>query len=242
MAVFAGGLWFVYVEGRDTQTAPVKGGVPLIRADAPAEKVKPENPGGMAITDHDMLIYARGRGRARSSTCWRRPNSPARPAPPRSAGRSHRPPEAPASCRGRAGRNGPDQRRSRTPLPLDRNAARPESLKRRRRVAAPRRARRRAVRRRRGRDGAGKAGGVRLQLGSVRSEGMARVEWAPHQSRRTRPARQAYGDRGPHRSRRQRRLLSHRDRAGRRQGARRADLCEAAASSGASSACNPLAR
>ena len=48
MAVFAGGLWFAYVQGtRHPAVAGPGDAVPLIRADERPTKVKPDQPGGM---------------------------------------------------------------------------------------------------------------------------------------------------------------------------------------------------
>src|SRR5437763_6288268 len=60
MAVFAGGLWFAYVQG--TRHAPMPqaagdGNVPLIRADQRPIKVKPDQPGGMEVPDRDKLVF-----------------------------------------------------------------------------------------------------------------------------------------------------------------------------------------
>ena len=65
MAVFAGGLWFAYVQG--THHAPVlqaagDGNVPLIRADQRPIKVKPDQPGGMEVPDRDKLIFGEKTG------------------------------------------------------------------------------------------------------------------------------------------------------------------------------------
>jgi hypothetical protein len=58
MAVFAGGLWFVYTQGLRHSAGPASPSeVPLVRADAGPIKVKPANPGGMPVPDRDMLIY-----------------------------------------------------------------------------------------------------------------------------------------------------------------------------------------
>jgi hypothetical protein len=58
MALFAGGLWFAYVQGtRHAGTTPATGDVPLIRADERPNKIKPERPGGMEVPDKDNLIY-----------------------------------------------------------------------------------------------------------------------------------------------------------------------------------------
>ena len=58
MAVFAGGLWFLYQQGgrRTAETGPGDA-VPLIRADDKPTKIKPDQPGGMAIPDQNASIY-----------------------------------------------------------------------------------------------------------------------------------------------------------------------------------------
>jgi outer membrane biosynthesis protein TonB len=59
MALFAGGLWFAYVQG--TKHAPVaaaqRDGVPLLRADDRPTKMKPEQPGGMKVPDQNVSLY-----------------------------------------------------------------------------------------------------------------------------------------------------------------------------------------
>ena len=59
MALFAGGLWFAYVQG--AKHAPVaatqREGVPLLRADDRPTKVKPEQPGGMKVPDQNVSLY-----------------------------------------------------------------------------------------------------------------------------------------------------------------------------------------
>jgi hypothetical protein len=73
MAVFAGGLWFAYVQGTHHAAAPPPAAavpapgasnappaadtVPLIRADPQPIKVKPDRPGGMPVPDRDKLVY-----------------------------------------------------------------------------------------------------------------------------------------------------------------------------------------
>ena len=60
MGLFAGGLWFAYIEGlRHAAGTGGSGGgdIPLIRADTRPMKIKPAEPGGMAIPGRDMLIY-----------------------------------------------------------------------------------------------------------------------------------------------------------------------------------------
>ena len=62
MGLFAGGLWFAYVQGmRHASSAGGGGDVPLIRADERPTKVKPDKPGGMEIPDRDKLIYTQKR-------------------------------------------------------------------------------------------------------------------------------------------------------------------------------------
>ncbi len=58
MAVFAGGLWFVYQQGAGHTPGTAQGdAVPLIRADDKPSKIKPDQPGGMAIPDQNASIY-----------------------------------------------------------------------------------------------------------------------------------------------------------------------------------------
>lgn len=59
MAVFAGGLWFAYVQGtRHNAPTGVKGeAIPVLRADQQPTKVKPDQPGGMTIPDQNVSIY-----------------------------------------------------------------------------------------------------------------------------------------------------------------------------------------
>src|SRR5829696_10021396 len=62
MAVFAGGLWFAYVQGTRQAAGPAAGasgdGVPLLRADERPTKVKPDQPGGMPAPDQNNSLYA----------------------------------------------------------------------------------------------------------------------------------------------------------------------------------------
>jgi hypothetical protein len=66
MALFAGGLWFAYVQGTRHPAPGVQAGVQgdvqgdgvaLIRADERPTKVKPDQPGGMAIPDQNVSLY-----------------------------------------------------------------------------------------------------------------------------------------------------------------------------------------
>src|ERR1700720_688988 len=58
MALFAGGLWFAYFQGTRHPAGIGPGDVvPLIRADDPQTKVKPDQPGGMTIPDQNVSLY-----------------------------------------------------------------------------------------------------------------------------------------------------------------------------------------
>jgi hypothetical protein len=82
MGVFAGGVWLAYTAGmRHGGGAAASADIPLIRADTTPIKVKPENPGGMPVPDRDMLIY--GQQRPQVEHLLPPPEQPmARPAPP----------------------------------------------------------------------------------------------------------------------------------------------------------------
>jgi hypothetical protein len=60
MAIFAGGLWFAYVQGThhvSPNTTVQSDGVPLLKADGQANKVKPEQPGGMTVPNQNVSLY-----------------------------------------------------------------------------------------------------------------------------------------------------------------------------------------
>ncbi len=165
MALFAGGLWFAYVEGaRHAGGTGGSGDIPLIRADTRPMKVKPAEPGGMPIPDRDMLIY--GQNRPIVEHLLPPPEQPmALPAPPApkpvvSASADARPTPAPSTGAPGSGtapaRTQPEQSAGLPPENPHPMPSKPAEA-----VSQP-----------------GKAGGVRLQLGSVRSEGDAREEWA----------------------------------------------------------------
>jgi hypothetical protein len=63
IGLFAGGLWFAYLQGlRHASIGSSGADVPLIRADERPTKVKPEKPGGIEIPDRDKLIYTQKPG------------------------------------------------------------------------------------------------------------------------------------------------------------------------------------
>ena len=165
MALFAGGLWFAYVEGaRHMAGIGGSGDIPLIRADTRPMKVKPAEPGGMPIPGRDMLIY--GQNRPIVEHLLPPPEQPmALPAPPASkpvVSASADAPPTPAASTGAPGsgtsptNTQPEQSASLPPANPNPMASKPPEA-----ASQP-----------------GKAGGVRLQLGAVRSEGIAREEWA----------------------------------------------------------------
>ncbi len=83
MALFAGGLWFAYVQGTRHAAVTAPGDtVPLIRADEHPAKVKPDQPGGMAIPDQNVSLYNEKPGVAPVEKLLPPPEQPTpRPAP-----------------------------------------------------------------------------------------------------------------------------------------------------------------
>jgi len=160
MALFAGGLWFAYVQGtRHSGNSAATGDVPLIRADERPTRVKPERPGGMEVPDRDNLIYSPPRPVVEHllpppEKPLPRPTAP--PAQAAAAGPPQPPAAAPPTPGPPAAVNQPQQL-----------AATPSA------TVAPGTP---AVRPPAGQLPA-KTGGTRLQLGSVRSEEAARQEW-----------------------------------------------------------------
>jgi cell division septation protein DedD len=85
MVVFAGGLWFAYVQGTRHAAVATPGGdgVPTIRADDRPTKVKPEQPGGMPVPDQNVSLYNEMRGKPQVEKLLPPPEQPMpRPAPP----------------------------------------------------------------------------------------------------------------------------------------------------------------
>ena len=155
MAVFAGGLWFAYVQGTRHPVVTAQGdAVPLIRADDRPTKVKPDQPGGMAIPDQNVSLYNEKTGGAPVEKLLPPPEQPMpRPAPgvkeattpaPLTAAPATQPaqPEAKASAKV-------------TPKPAAVGPAKPAATV----AAAP-------------------GGKVQLQLASLRSPEAAREDWA----------------------------------------------------------------
>ena len=159
MALFAGGLWFAYFEGaRHAGGTADSGDIPLIHADTRPIKVKPDEPGGMHIPDRNMLIY--GQARPAVEHLLPPPEQPmALPAAP--------PPPSPTAAAPAAAPVTPPPSAAVTAAQPGQPAAQPP--------ASPGPAPSKAADMR---SQSGKAGGLKLQLGAVRSEGVAREEWA----------------------------------------------------------------
>ena len=166
MALFAGGLWFAYVEGaRHMAGAGGSSDIPLIRADTRPMKVKPAEPGGMPIPDRDMLIY--GQNRPMVEHLLPPPEQPmALPAPPAPKPAASASADAPQRPRHQRARQAPTR---------SRGCSYPTGT-----VSRPAAGKSASDALETGGSGSqpGTAGGVRLQLGAVRSEGVAREEWA----------------------------------------------------------------
>jgi cell division septation protein DedD len=163
MGLFGGGLWFAYIQGaRHAGGDAATGGVPLIRADERPTKVKPERPGGMEIPDRDKLIY--NPTRPTVEHLLPPPEKPMpRPTPPPNSSPQTESPAATAAAPAAssapvnppAGASAPTTR-AQQPAAASPTKAPPTQ------PAPPKPA---------------TAGGLRLQLGSVRGEDAARQEW-----------------------------------------------------------------
>jgi hypothetical protein len=169
MGLFAGGLWFAYIEGlRHAGGTGGSGGgdIPLIRADTRPMKIKPAEPGGMAIPGRDMLIY--GQSHPMVEHLLPPPEQPmALPAPPPApkpavTASAAAPPmavpstvETPPGTPSAVATVSPEQSNQAPPGNPNPAPSRPAEA-----VAQPQ-----------------TTGGVRVQLGSVRGEEIAREEW-----------------------------------------------------------------
>jgi hypothetical protein len=158
MGLFAGGLWFAYVQGTRHPAVSAPGGaVPLLRADEGATKVKPDQPGGMAIPDQNVSLYSEKPGGAPVEKLLPAPEQPmARPAPgPKPAAAPPPPPGAAAPPAARLAN--PPGAAPKVMQPAAKTAAK----------LAPKPA-----------VSVGKASPVQVQLGSLRSPDAAREDWA----------------------------------------------------------------
>lgn len=157
IGLFAGGVWFAYLQGLRHASGGSNGGddVPLIRADARPTKVKPDKPGGMEIPDRDKLIYTQRRAAVEHllpppEKPMTRPTGPGTPVAQSDSQPLAGSPAAAAVSSATATENPP----GRTAVPSV-GAAKPATAQ-----SPP-----------------AKAGAARIQLGSVRSEEAARQEW-----------------------------------------------------------------
>jgi cell division septation protein DedD len=156
MALFAGGLWFAYVQGTRHAAVTAPGdAVPLIRADERATKVKPDQPGGMTIPDQNVSLYNEKPGGTPVEKLLPAPEQPlprpvpaareATPAAPPSVPATQQPPAQPAA----------KAAASAAPKPAAAAPAKPAATP----AALP-------------------GGKVQLQLGSLRSPEAAREDWS----------------------------------------------------------------
>jgi len=149
MALFAGGLWFAYVQGTRHPAATAQGqAVPLIRADERPTKVKPDQPGGMTIPDQNSSLYNEKPGGAPVEKLLPGPEQPL----PRSATATPPGSQAPAAA---AKADVAPQPAAKAAAPSKQAALAPGT-------SAP----------------ATKISPVQVQLGSLRSPEAAREEWA----------------------------------------------------------------
>jgi hypothetical protein len=183
MGLFAGGLWFAYIQGmRHAMSGSGSGEVPLIRADERPTKVKPDKPGGMEIPDRDKLIYTQKR--AAVEHLLPAPEKPmARPTPPPTPSAQPEAAALPASPEAAVAPSPPGPSQSApseaTPAaaspattagPITETAPAATLPQQQSVVAVPTKPALASPQ-------PAKTGGVRLQLGSMRSEDAARREW-----------------------------------------------------------------
>jgi cell division septation protein DedD len=161
MGLFAGGLCFAYMAGLRHAGGTGEGSdIPLIHADNRPIKVKPDDPGGMHIADRNMLIY--GDNRPSVEHLLPPPEQPmplpaaASPPAPAPLASAEQPAAPPATAPPTAAPTAQPAASAGHP-PANPPAESSKSTDARQRP--------------------GKSGGVRLQLGAVRSEGVARDEW-----------------------------------------------------------------
>lgn len=167
MALFAGGLYFAYTQGTRHTAGVGNGvgksdGVPLLRADERPTKIKPDQPGGMAIPDQNVSLYNEKPGGPPVEKLLPAPEQPLpRPAPPPPS-----PPKEPAAsptmqqaptANAAAPAEAPPAPASESATPAA-NAAKPAPA-----PATP---------------AAAASGHIHLRLGSLRSPDAAREEWA----------------------------------------------------------------
>ncbi len=85
MVLFAGGLWFAYVQGMRHAGVPAAqnaNAVPLLRTDERPTKIRPDQPGGMPMPDQNVSLYDEKLAKARVEKLLPPPEQPLpRPVP-----------------------------------------------------------------------------------------------------------------------------------------------------------------
>ncbi|MBV9861144.1 MAG: SPOR domain-containing protein [Alphaproteobacteria bacterium] len=164
LAIFAGGLWFAYREGTRHPAGQSGDDVPLIRADERPTKVRPDQPGGMDIPDRDKSILDEKTAAPAIERLLPQPEKPLpRPTAPQIAGVPVVPP-AVSPAPGAAVQSAPLGAPSNAfPVGTGPNAAasKPPAAARTTPIRAS----------------AGKAEGLRVQIGAMRSPDLAKKEW-----------------------------------------------------------------
>jgi cell division septation protein DedD len=194
MAVFAGGLWFAYHQGARNATNPGSSsgaGVPLIRADERPTKVKPDQPGGMDVPDRDKLVFAdKPTGplveKLLPPAEQPRPVPPAPPQPAPPIGAMLNPvPPGPASATVFAGEDAAPKTAKPGAAPAAKPPAKPTTEQKMAAAPKPATEQKPAVEPKPAATPkpavaptpTAQAGGIRVQLGSLRSPEAARDEW-----------------------------------------------------------------
>jgi hypothetical protein len=180
MIVFAGGLWFAYVQGTRHPAATGIGsssgeGVPLIRADNSPTKVKPDQPGGMAVPDQNVSLYNEKPGGPPVEKLLSGPEQPMpRPTAPAKEAAAAPPPPIPAPSAAPP-QAAPEPAAPASPAPA-KPAAQAKPAPTAKETAGAKEA---AAILGSAPSASPKAGGaVRVQLGALRSPEAARDEWA----------------------------------------------------------------
>jgi outer membrane biosynthesis protein TonB len=167
MALFAGGLWFAYVQGTRHPATLARGdGVPLLRADDRPTKVRPDQPGGMNVPDQNVSLYNEKSGGPSVEKLLPAPEQPLpRPAPlPKEVAAKEVPTAPPAAAAPPAPVAEPAVRTAAKVAPAAAKAAAPAKPAA---AATPATA-----------TSPDKAGPIQIRLGSLRSPEAAREEWA----------------------------------------------------------------
>ena len=176
MALFAGGLWFAYVQGTRHPAVIAPGeAVPLIRADDRPTKVRPDQPGGMTIPDQNVSLYNDKPGGAQVEKLLPAPEQPMpRPAPAAREAAPPAPPAAPAPPQAVRPAGSPAANSAAPAHPAAKAAANvaPQPA-----ATAPAHAKQAALTPAAAAP-AGKAAPVQVQLASLRSPEAAREDWA----------------------------------------------------------------